>query len=108
MCINFFALIVNLLGIRGRFVSVEGREKNVVNIFTHSKGFKYKILNLFEDGRFKDNYEEFWPFVDFTNSNNLSGSIFKGIFCYFDFSEFIIYSIIIFGIPLLIKLFKQK
>lgn len=108
MCINFFALVVNLLGIKGNITSGSGADKTIFNIFTHSKGFQYRILNMFDDVRFADNYEEFWPFVEFTKSHNLAGYLFKGIFCYFDFSEFIIYSILIFGIPLLIKLFMQK
>lgn len=108
MCINLLALITNFLGIQGRIASGKGEEKIIFNFFTNSKGFSFNFLNYWEDVRFNDNYQEFWPFVEFEKSSNVSGLLFKGVFCYFDFSEFIIYSLIIFGTPLLIKLFKQK
>ena len=110
MIINFFALVVNFVGLKGNIIGrgVGSGDNTNINIFTNSTGFSYSSIAPQFEVRFKDNYEHFWPFVDFTSDDNLIGYIFKGIFCYFDFTEFVLYSILIFGMPLFLKLMKIK
>lgn len=75
MVINSFALFVNEF-------ELQGKMKNCFKIFTN------------EGDKFVVNSEQFYPFVDFTNRDNC----FNGIFPYYDSGEFFVYTILIFGI----------
>ncbi len=91
MCINCFALGVNMLEIKGEFKD--------------EKCPDYIFHNLFCSGRDEYNarlsQQNFWPFVEYFHWSDRSyycggGSRdeFKGVFRYFDYSEFIIYSLL--------------
>lgn len=107
--INFVALTVNLFGIKGNIIGggIGSGDKTNINIFTNSKGFSYDTLAIQYETSFKSNTKHFWPFVEYTSDNNFTGYIFKGIFSYYDFTEFIFYMILILCIPLLLNFFKK-
>lgn len=91
MCINCFALGVNMLNIRAKLH--DSACPDFINHYLLSSGtYGNKSLS-------KSN---FWPFVKYFEFSEGSyyceaGSKeqFKGVFRYYDFSEFIIYSILI-------------
>ena len=101
MCINCFAWGVNILGIRGeyRFTPKECSKKIERNFFSH-----YLFCSENGDSYIEEEYESnFWPFVDYFEDDRDSFlcsfdgiSEFKGLFRYFDKSEFIFYSVLIF------------
>jgi hypothetical protein len=97
MCINSFALIVNVLEIKGE----------IKDNRCPSQDISHYILS---DGRenapsfyWRNPYQQnFWPFVKFLvpsdNAKYYCGreiAEFKGVFRYFDYSEFFVYSLII-------------
>ena len=75
MLINTFALFVNEF-------ELQGKMKNCSRIFTN------------EGDKNEYSPHQFYPFVDFINSDNC----FNGIFTRYDSDEFFVYTIIIFGI----------
>jgi hypothetical protein len=92
MLINLFALFVNFFQLSPvyRYYSEEYSTKHLVYFFTDAE---YHHYNHLID-------KEFWPFVEFYTEDTSSayiGSVFRGIFPDFDFSEFAVYTFIIFG-----------
>lgn len=92
MCINSFALIVNFLEIKGE----------IKDNRCPSQGISHYILS---DGREDDDFssnpyqQNFWPFVKFLKPSSSAKyycgreiAEFKGVFRYFDYSEFLVYS----------------
>lgn len=95
MCINSFALIVNVLGIRGSFDDSRCPDYMSHNLLTERNN---------EDE--KEYRQNFWPFVKFFKSSDnyfycdggweaWHRKSFRGIFRYYDYSEFFVYSILI-------------
>jgi hypothetical protein len=91
MCINCFALGINMLAIKGQI-----KDSSCPDFVYH---------NLLCSGSYKNealSQKNFWPFVsyfEFSESSYYceagSKKEFKGIFRYFDFSEFLVYTLII-------------
>jgi hypothetical protein len=89
MSINCFALVVNVLEIRGE--NEDEMCSNVVHCMFTSDNY--------EDKQYQEN---FWPFVTFTELDYKavycgfqSKTRFLGFFHYFDYSEFIVYSMLL-------------
>lgn len=97
MCINSFALIVNILKIEGSFKDWRC-SRLTHNLFYYSDS-EYENVKSSE---FKEN---FWPFVQFFTTDesrwycddweDRHRNEFRGIFRYYDYSEFFVYSILI-------------
>ena len=102
MCINSFALIVNVLEIRGSFD--DGLCPNHMRHFLLSDGDWSRAFSGYYGGnRYQQN---FWPFVKYFKTCEYCGYCdvswenrhrkeFRGIFRYYDYSEFFVYSILI-------------
>lgn len=109
MCINSFALIVNFLGLKGRFD--DGRCDQIEHNF-------FTDLAISETKHSRESHNNnFWPFVKFfeTSERYCGGDwetrhikSFRGIFRYYDYSEFFIYSIIILLVLYISWEFKRK
>lgn len=131
MLINCFALFVNYFGFMGVLnVSNRGLKQNYIYAFTSStgdlggKGFSDSqsyyntVTGSYIYQTFNDNKSDFYPFVSFIDNDTYNCGIdmnktcyvrvFKGIFPYYDFSEFFVYTLLIFGLPILINFYKQK
>jgi hypothetical protein len=96
MCINSFALIVNVLEIKGSFK--DGRCPKYMSHCLLTDGVGYYGENQYR--------QNFWPFVTFFESSDnyfycdggwesWHRKSFRGIFRYYDYSEFFLYSILI-------------
>ncbi len=99
MCINSFALIVNVLEIKGSIK--DGRCPDYMSHYLLSDGdWSKSFSGYYGENRYQQN---FWPFVKF--SKHSEGSYycyggrdrkeFCGIFRYYDYSEFFIYSALV-------------
>lgn len=90
---QFLALFVNIFGIEGQF-----------NTKYSSRSYPCRIDCFFTDHKYNGGNEDiyqknFWPFVDFFTSNpwdSLCDHRFRGVFRYYDYSEFIAYSLLFF------------
>jgi hypothetical protein len=87
LCLNSFALLVNMLSIKGVYDDANCPEK-LYHYFWSSGSFKNDALTK----------QNFWPFVEFyefydfsSECNGVSKKKFMGIFRFYDFSEFIVY-----------------
>ncbi len=116
MCINSCALIVNILGLQGEFK--DGRcDKIEHKFFTDwdiSEPNDYVLR-----GHNESYNNNFWPFVKFFKTSERAWycdgdwetrhiESFRGIFRYYDYSEFFIYSIIILLVLYISWEFKRK
>lgn len=102
MCMNSFALIVNFLEIKGSFE--DGKCPDYLEHYLLSDGNWSKSFSGYSGG---NKYQQnFWPFVKFFEGTESSyycdgdwqsrhRKEFKGIFRYYDYSEFFIYSILV-------------
>lgn len=97
MIINCFALFVNYFGISYRF-------GKTAHLFTNSNGISGKPIYFPYDVLYEHNTKHFYPLVDFTYNSNLHGFFFKGIFAYYDMTEFFVYTLLIFGFILIRKI----
>lgn len=119
MSINLFALFVNYFRLSPKINIGEYNNQNEYFLFTDTK--EEHLLNqtswYTNDGisamyEFQ-NPKYFWPFTKFYeeayNSSMYTKSRFRGVFTDFDQSEFLVYSLLIFGIPFIGKiLVKDK
>jgi hypothetical protein len=91
MCVNCFALAVNTLDIKGKF-----NDDRCPDYVTHY------FLSSGSSSNEKLTQQNFWPFVKYFEFSESSyycqfgpKEAFKGIFRYYDYSEFFVYSILI-------------
>ncbi|MBA9072595.1 hypothetical protein GGR22_000721 [Flavobacterium gossypii] len=98
MLINSFALFVNYFGLSPKV----DKDCGEAYIFTFTGrevvNYNYSYTALYDS----DLFPNFWPFVDFTYPNYCAP--FKGIFAYYDTSEFLVYTLLIFGIVIIRKI----
>ncbi|MFD2552731.1 hypothetical protein ACFSQP_13025 [Bizionia sediminis] len=116
MIINCFALFVNVFKMSNKS---EKHESHTVfhNDLTRTRYYQNNKIYYFTDG--KNNTENsFYPFIDFNTysshsdnpfeykkeKHNSSTKIFRGIFPDYDYTEFLVYTALIFGIPLIRKI----
>ena len=109
MIINSFAFVVNFLNITPKITSKnDSGYEYWYYIFTDGNVYFSDITGSC-DGE-NEKYKNFWPFLNYTNDRDcikqefFYRTKFRGVFPDYDISEFIIYSIFIFGIPLLRKM----
>ena|SRR5690554_4466278 len=107
MSINLFALFVNFFELSPKFNAGNYSNQNYIYLFTDSKA--PSLLN--QNGwttingnsmMYKTRHpNHFWPFTKFYETANSPTSIiksrFRGIFPDFDHTEFLVYTLIIFG-----------
>jgi hypothetical protein len=110
MLINFFALFVNFFGISS---SIElNNNPNInkkIDILTNSIGL---VKDYPHEVIFSENVKEFWPLCTFNkytydsriSKNGRIWTNFNGIFTSYDFSEFIFYTLLIFGFFIIKKI----
>nr|WP_288980830.1 hypothetical protein [uncultured Allomuricauda sp.] len=103
MIINCIALFVNVF----EFNSFKDFYKDRYYYFTDNGKFDAVDINKTYFGPTKTSKDFFYPFIDFTESTfSTTANIkwkFRGIFPDFDYTEFIVYTIIIFGVVFLRK-----
>ena len=105
MLVNSIALFVNYFGLSPKFKS-DYKDDYYFCVFTNSIRSQYPIseygtnLRSFNEHLIQDN---FYPFVNFYSSW-YDGYYFNGLFPYFDYTEFLVYSLLIFGYFILKKL----
>jgi hypothetical protein len=97
MLINSFALFVNYFGLSYRI-------DKTADLFTNSTGINGNYYHYPYDVGYSSNSNHFYPLVDFTSNNYPEGFFFKGIFAYYDTTEFIVYTLLIFGFVLIKKI----
>ena len=106
MVINSFALFVNYFGLSPKIRS--GNTEYYLCLFTNAvKNDKYlhrTNLVQYNSYEFED---KFFPFVKYYSSW-YEGSYFNGIFPYYDISEFLVYTLVIFGFFILRKVLTDK
>lgn len=102
------ALFVNLFEIEGT-ISVEkysyitvGHNQTIFNLFTSHYVYYDEPINSYSStiggGTSEFTYSCFWPFVRFTENgklNSFKGNSFYGIFIFYDYSEFIVYLLLL-------------
>lgn len=123
MLINSFALFVNFFHFNAYTETKKTLNKDWGNTITKRY---YFFTNRSNHEKFLKNEEglsNFYPFVNFTYKSSMEhhrsyfsksdiekyegfnkNFIFHGIFPYYDYTEFLVYSLIIFGVPLIRKL----
>lgn len=92
MLVNCFALFVNYFGLSLKFKV----DNYYFCFFTNSVRSSYYYggnLELFEQYKWE---KKFYPFVNFYDSWH-GGYYFNGLFPYFDYTEFLVYTFLIFG-----------
>lgn len=105
MLVNSIALFVNYFGLSPKFKSGNNDDYYFCAL-TNSVRSEYPIsryntnLISFNEHLMKDN---FYPFVKFYSSW-YDGFYFNGLFPYFDYTEFLVYSLLIFGYFILKKM----
>ena len=99
MCINCFALGVNILGIKGEIKDDQCPDHVTHHILSSGEYGEYGVNGEYGTQKFQNN---FWPFVKFWKPFDTpyycgvqSKKVFLGVFHYFDYSEFLVYSLII-------------
>lgn len=97
MIINSFALFVNYFGLSYRF-------GNDADLFTNSNGINGNYIHYPYETMYSSNSNHFYPIVEFTSNSYQGVPFFKGIFVYYDTTEFFVYTIIIFGVVIIRKL----
>lgn len=118
MSINLFALFVNYFRLSPKLEVGEYTNKKEYYLFTDTK--ETHLLNqsgwstingvslMYED----QNPKYFWPFTKFYDKTysptSYIKSRFRGVFTDFDHSEFLVYSFLIFGIPIIKKIASNK
>ena len=107
MLINCFALFVNYFGISPRFKNEN--DNYYFCLFTNSTKssdsymFYQSNLERYSEHKWEEN---FYPFVDLYDSW-YDGFYFNGVFPYFDHTEFVVYSLLIFGYFILRKMVRN-
>lgn len=113
MLVNCFALFVNIFDmsyhITGRsYESYSSGDNEVYETVNHKTYF------LTDNGNYKKEF--FYPFTFYTESTKKENStskyykkyytykVFRGIFPDYDYTEFLVYSLLIFGIPIIRKI----
>ena len=98
MLLNTFALFTNYFGLSYKL-------NDTSELFTKSVGVQESYrTSILDDGNYlTTNKEKFYPFIDFYDGyyNNYT---FRGIFAYYDTTEFFFYTLLIFGILLIRKI----
>lgn len=114
MGINLFALFVNYFELSPKFDIGDYSNKSEIYLLTDSKA--PKLLNQMSWSTRNGNSlmyktrhpNHFWPFTKFYEKAHFPSSRiksrFRGIFADFDHSEFIVYSLLIFGVVIIRKL----
>ncbi|WP_127845493.1 hypothetical protein [Psychroflexus aestuariivivens] len=110
MSINLFALTVNYFGLSPKIKDYENNVLIEYFIFTDAKEkpyhtqFKTNITPHSSRVNYKYHHgKEFYPFLDFYVDLR-DEEKFRGLFPSFDHTEFLVYSSLIFGIPLIRKI----
>lgn len=99
MIINAFALFVNYFGLSPKFENENGYK--TIRLFTSATNGTLYPYNSNYDVSHADN---FYPFVKFYGNSQSFGFYFNGIFPYYDMSEFVVYTVLIFGVLFIKKL----
>lgn len=104
MIINTFAFLVNFFNTQ-RYLSSNFKRENF--IFTDCTPGYYKNYYWYNNKTYYyiNKQEKFWPFTEFFEG--YSDKRFRGIFVDYDHTEFIIYTILIFGIPVIGRVLNQ-
>lgn len=107
MLINSFALFVNYFGLSPKFKSES--DNYYFCLFTNSiksdSFYSYQSnIEKYTEYKWEEN---FYPFVKFYSSW-YDGFYFNGLFPYFDYTEFLVYSLLIFGYFILKKMINNK
>ena len=95
MIINSFALFTNYFGISYKI-------NDTSELFTKSVGIQESYrTDIHDEGNYlTTNKEHFYPFVDFYDGYYKTYT-FRGIFAFYDTTEFFVYTLVIFGIVLI-------
>jgi sorbitol-specific phosphotransferase system component IIC len=101
MLVNFFALFVNYFGIAPSVKNEKGY--SLIFILTTNCIVDDNDISPFEF-QHEINHQNFFPIVKFYTESRYFGTHFKGLFPYYDFSEFFVYTLVIFGIVILRKI----
>src|SRR5690554_2669847 len=98
MIINTFAFLVNFFNTQR-----DGYDKKIFYITDYTPGFY--VGYHYHPGYYNDKQEKFWPFTNFFEE--FDEKRFRGVFVDYDHTEFIIYTILIFGIPVVGRVLNQ-
>lgn len=110
MIINFFALFVNYFGLSINFK--HNSDNYYICLFTNAKKqYSISIDEVYSGTNLKvyttENWTpEFYPFVRFYGKW-YDGFYFNGLFPYYDYTEFLVYSVFIFGFFITRNIFKE-
>ncbi|MBE7634273.1 hypothetical protein G1K66_06705 [Tenacibaculum finnmarkense] len=118
MLVNSFALLVNYFGLSPKF-EFGNSYRNIDEVFLLTDSNEQDILNVSSGTYYMDGTSQmyqnrhphhFWPFTKFYEAPTriiLKWHIdtrFRGIFADFDHTEFLVYTLLIFGIVILRKI----
>lgn len=106
MLINTLAFLVNFFNTQGCLNSNNKPKSFILTDCTpgYFKGYyRYNNTNYY----YSDKREKFWPFTEFFGYYKHEER-FRGIFVDYDHTEFLIYSVLIFGIPVAGRILNQK
>ncbi len=105
MLINTLAFLVNFFNTQ-RYINSDFKPKTYILTDCTPGYFKdyYRYKN--KTFYYRHKQEKFWPFTEFFESS--SKGRFRGLFVDYDHTEFLIYSVLIFGIPVVGRILNQK
>lgn len=113
MLINCFALFVNVFGMDYHTKDEDFNPYYSGDVLTKKRTYD---INYFLTDNAKQKDKSFYPFIDFRDYENRIGGVyngsrniktiktFRGIFPDYDYTEFLVYSLLIFGIPIIRKI----